>query len=77
MKVKTSVTLSPELIIAIDRECGGSGARSAFIESAAWERIRARERRERDERDIRIYAEKAAAYNLETAETLAHQAAWA
>ena len=39
MKVKTSVTLSPELILAIDRRRDGPGHRSAFIERAAWETL--------------------------------------
>ncbi len=54
MKVKTSVTLSPGLIEAIDRICKSEGTRSEFLERAAWEEIGRKERAERDARDIAI-----------------------
>ena len=56
MKVKTSVTLSAELLAAIDDSCGGSKRRSEFLEVAAWDVIRRRTREERDRRDREIYA---------------------
>ena len=77
MKVKTSVTLSPQLIEAIDQQCGAGGTRSEFLEKAAWEVIRARQRHERDERDKRIYEEFADEYNAEAEDVLYMQAAWA
>ncbi len=70
MKVKTSVTLSPQLIEAIDQQCGVGGTRSEFLEKAAWEVIRARQRHERDARDTRIYTEHAEEYNRQALESL-------
>lgn len=47
MKVKTSVSISKELVDELDREISDSGGRSAFIEAAV--RVRLREfRRERE-----------------------------
>ena len=77
MKVKTSVTLTPQLIEAIDQQCGAGGTRSEFLEKAAWEVIRARQRHERGEKDKRIYAERADELNAEAEDVLAMQAAWA
>ena len=76
MKVKTSVTLSPELITAIDGQCGGARTRSEFLERAAWSVIRRRQREERDERDRRIYEEYADELNAEAADVLALQASF-
>ncbi len=70
MKVKTSVTLSPELLAAIDHQCGAGGTRSDFLEKAAWEVIRSRQRQARDERDKRIYSEHADEYNRQALESL-------
>ena len=77
MKVKTSVTLTPQLIEAIDQQCGAGGTRSEFLEKAAWEVLRARQRYERGERDKRIYEEHADELNAEAEDVLAMQAAWA
>lgn len=55
MKVKTSVTLSPGLLEAIDRRCEHGRSRSEFLEHAAWEVIHRAEQMERDARDIEIY----------------------
>ena len=76
MKVKTSVTLSPELLEAIDNSCGSSKGRSEFLERAAWEVIRGRAREERDKRDIAIINQHADQLNAEAADVLAMQAAW-
>lgn len=55
MKVKTSVTLSQELLDAIERTMGQSASRSEFLERVAWKALREQWRNERDERDIAIY----------------------
>lgn len=55
MKVKTSVTLSPELIAAIEEAAGGD-SRSDFLERAGWEVIKRMEREAIDAHDIAIYA---------------------
>ena len=67
MKVKASVTLSPELLEAIDGQPGAGLTRSQFTERAAWSAIR---RTERDERDKGIYAEHAEEYNRQALESL-------
>ena len=76
MKVKTSVTLSPELLAAIDRDCQGKASRSAFLERVAWESIRSAERAERDVRDIAIINANAERLNREALDVLEMQAAW-
>jgi metal-responsive CopG/Arc/MetJ family transcriptional regulator len=48
MRVKTSVTLSKELLNAISAETGGSN-RSAFIEETTWSYLRLTARRVRDQ----------------------------
>ncbi len=64
MKIKTSVTLSPELIAAIDRVSGPQG-RSAFIERSVETALREMERIGRDRRDAEIYAHLEAAGPIE------------
>jgi metal-responsive CopG/Arc/MetJ family transcriptional regulator len=54
MKVKTSVTLSRELLAAIEKRCHGESSRSEFLERAAWDVLRAAERTERDARETAI-----------------------
>jgi metal-responsive CopG/Arc/MetJ family transcriptional regulator len=76
MKVKTSVTLSPELLKAIDNSCGTGNSRSEFLERAAWEVLRRAAREERDKRDIAIINQHADQLNAEAADVLAMQAAW-
>ena len=72
MKVKTSVTLSEELLDAIAAE-SGSLNRSAIIETATWEYLKARRRRTRDSRELELINTSAAALNEEAADTLAYQ----
>ena len=76
MKVKTSVTLSPELLAAIDRNCTGSAKRSAFLERAAWSEIQRREREEISARDIAIINANIERLNEEAMEVLEYQAAY-
>jgi len=56
MKVKTSVSLSEELLAAIDATLGDGGNRSAFIEKAVRGRLREIRRAERNARDREVYA---------------------
>lgn len=64
MKVKTSVTLSRELIEAIDREVN-CDSRSDFLERAAWEVIKRVQREARDAHDAAIYAKYRDEYNAD------------
>ena len=54
MKVKTSVTLSEELLRDIDRSVAGGRSRSQFIERAVSDYIRRRERDARRTREIEL-----------------------
>ena len=51
MKVKISITLSEELLKAIDVETHNDN-RSAFIEEAAWNRLRNHRREQRDKAEL-------------------------
>lgn len=77
MKVKTSVTLSPELLAAIDKRSGESRNRSEFIENIVRTFLHEKDREERDARDIAIINANADYLNAEAADVLAMQAAWA
>ena len=72
MKVKASITLSEELLRAVD-ELAKSSSRSEVIEHALRDFMAARARALRDARDIEIMNKHAEAYNLETADLLSYQ----
>ena len=72
MKVKASITLSEELLRAVD-ELAKSSSRSEVIEHALRDFMAARARALRDARDIEIMNKHADAYNLETADLLSYQ----
>jgi len=73
MKVKTSITLSPDVLARVDARVGGRN-RSEFIESVIREALLAIERRERGARDIEIYARHAAELERDALQTLEDQA---
>lgn len=52
MKEKTSITLSKEVLIGIDRVAGSKVSRSAFIESVLAQYLRDRVRSQIEARDI-------------------------
>ena len=72
MKVKTSVTLSRELLDAISHETGQEN-RSALIEEATWRYLRQRQREARDENELRLLNEHAAELNEEALGVLEFQ----
>lgn len=74
MRVKTSVTLSKELLDAIDRTDTGDGSRSELLERATWKLLREQWRRERDERDLEIINTNADELNALALEVLEYQA---
>ena len=74
MKEKTSVTLSKEVLKGIDRLAGPEQSRSAFIENVLREHLRARERAERDARDIAIINRNAKRLNRDAEDGLDLQA---
>jgi metal-responsive CopG/Arc/MetJ family transcriptional regulator len=72
MKVKTSVTLSEDLLRAVD-ELAASSSRSEVIEHAVRDFLAARARAARDARDLEIMNARADAYNAETADLMTYQ----
>ena len=73
MKVKTSVTLSEELIEAIDRRGDQFKNRSDFLELAAKAFLARLERDELNARDVEIINRNAKRLNREAADVLAFQ----
>jgi metal-responsive CopG/Arc/MetJ family transcriptional regulator len=71
MKIKTSITLSEEMIQAID-EIGSN--RSRVIEEAVSEYLVRRRRQQRDARDLELLNRHAEDLNREVEEVLAYQA---
>lgn len=75
MKVKTSITLSEELLHNIDEFFGGGGGnRSEFIEKAVKDYIERQEQKRRDLKDLNILNKKADKLNKEAADVLSYQA---
>jgi metal-responsive CopG/Arc/MetJ family transcriptional regulator len=72
MKVKTSVTLSEDLLREVD-DLAQSSSRSEVIERAVREFLAARARAARDARDLEIMNQRAEAYNAETADLMTYQ----
>ena len=72
MKVKTSVTLSEELLSAIDTQVDGK-TRSAFIEEASWAYLRARQREIRDRKELQAINRHAEELNEEASDVLDYQ----
>jgi metal-responsive CopG/Arc/MetJ family transcriptional regulator len=73
MKVKTSITLSDDLLARIDENLEDCKSRSDFIEMAARSYLSHRERSEKDRRDREIIDRKAAAMNKEAEAVLEFQ----
>jgi metal-responsive CopG/Arc/MetJ family transcriptional regulator len=74
MKVKTSITLSKELLDAIDKHSSQFKNRSDFIEAAVRAYIANITRDEQNAADIAIINRKTARLNKEAADVLAYQA---
>jgi len=72
MKIKASITLSDDVLRAVD-DLAASSSRSEVIEHALREFLAARARELRDARDVEIMNKHADAYNLETADLLTYQ----
>jgi len=70
MKVKTSVTLSEDIVRAID-EVGAN--RSRVIEQAVKEYVLRRQRQRRDDRDLELLDRHAQRLNREVEDILAYQ----
>jgi metal-responsive CopG/Arc/MetJ family transcriptional regulator len=75
MKVKTSVTLSEELLKAIDQFADQYKNRSDFIEIAAWALVSRMVRDAQNAKDLKIINRRASRLNREAAEVLTYQVA--
>ncbi len=73
MKVKISITLSEDLLKAIDEYTGEYKNRSEFIEKAIQSFIRQLIRRQQDARDLEIINQRADYLNREAADVLTYQ----
>ena len=73
MKVKTSITLSAEILHAIDQILGDSRNRSAFIEHALRDYLRKRSKKLRDDRDLEIINKNSRRLNREAEDVLTYQ----
>jgi len=71
MKVRTSITLSEELLKAIDKYgAQRRQTRSTFIEAALWAFMKQPTRNERNARDLEIINRNADSLNLEALDVL-------
>jgi len=73
MKVKTSITLSQDLLKAIDEYTGEYKNRSEFIEDAVRAFILQLIRGQQDSRDLEIINQRANYLNQEAADVLTYQ----
>lgn len=74
MKQKTSITLSPETLRAVDELVDESSNRSRIIEQAVVEFIERRRRQQREARDLQILDAAADELNREVEDVLDYQA---
>jgi len=73
MKIKTSITLSEDLLVEVDR-AAGSESRSSFIENVLHEFLRRRALDVEQERDRRLLDQAAGRLNEEADDVLEYQA---
>mgnify|MGYP001566620060 CR=1 FL=1 len=73
MKNKTSITLSEDLLDAVNRQSGDYKSRSDFIEAAVRAYIVSMERDARNEQDLSIINRRADSLNEEAADVLDYQ----
>jgi len=73
MKVKTSITLSPQTLRAIDDIADSSTSRSQIVEQAVIEFIERHRRQHREARDLEILNGSAAVLNREVEDILLYQ----
>ena len=74
MKVKTSITLSEDVLRALEEHVVSYKNRSDFIEAALWAFIKQKIRDEQNARDRAILSRRADALNKEALDVLSYQA---
>ncbi|HWZ43876.1 MAG TPA: hypothetical protein VNW97_10380 [Candidatus Saccharimonadales bacterium] len=75
MKEKTSITLSREVLLGIDRLAGPKRSRSAFIERVLRRYLRERKQAEEQAHDLERLNLAAGRLNMEAADVLEYQIA--
>lgn len=73
MKVKTSLTLSEDLVAVIDKLAGPGASRSAYIEQILRDFLTARAKERREAREIAALNKRAALLNAEMQDVLSFQ----
>ena len=73
MKLKTSITLSEDVLKAIDEQSGPQGNRSVFIETAVRVYISQRIRDKQNAKDLEIINRQAERLNKEASDVLTFQ----
>jgi len=73
MKIKTSITLSEEVLREIDQISGESRNRSAFIENAIQAYLKKRAKKISDDRDLEILNRNSKRLNREAEDVLSYQ----
>jgi metal-responsive CopG/Arc/MetJ family transcriptional regulator len=76
MKAKTSITLSMQLLVKIDRMIGEGASRSAYIEKVLRDHLRDEEREAAGQRDLELINANADYLNREMEEVLKDQDAF-
>lgn len=74
MKIKTSITLSEDLVKAMRPYAKAYRNRSEFIEAALWTYVRQQLRHAQNRRDLEIINRRASALNAEALDVLDYQA---
>jgi hypothetical protein len=72
MKVKTSITLSSEILVKLG-QLTSDGNRSEFIERAVWTYLDQLYKEERNKRDLEILNNESLHLNIEAIDTLSYQ----
>jgi len=73
MKIKTSITLSEEVLLKIDQISGESRNRSAFIENAIQDYLKKRAKKISADRDLEILNRNSKRLNREAEDVLSFQ----
>ncbi len=73
MKVKTSITLSANLLHAMEQVSAPYKNRSEFLEAAAWRLLAQLKREAQNAKDLAILNRRAARLNKEAEDVLAYQ----
>ena len=73
MKVKTSITLSEDIVAAVDQLAGESGNRSEVIETVLRSYLAQQQRDEQNRRDLEIINRRHVRLNKEAEDVLAFQ----